>query len=264
MIDIHTIASFYPEKLHAFPRFMLREYLQHKILEAVFQSVYASKLAFIGGTCLRIVHQNTRFSEDLDFDNLGCTAAEWEALAGIMVRHLEQDGYKVEMRLVQKNAWHCYIRFPNLLFNEGLSGYAEEQILVQVDTQALNYAFESQHYLLNRFDVFSDIFCAPPDLLMAQKCHAILQRHRNKGRDFFDLVFLMGRNLQPDFNYLFQKLNLTNGNELQHALFEHCKKLDMHEMANDVAPFLFNQADTAKIIHFPRLVKQYWGSEPIV
>lgn len=108
MIDVSTIASFYPDNLHGFPRFILREYLQHKILEAIFQSDYATKLAFTGGTCLRIVHGNTRFSEDINFDNLDCTAEEWEALAEMLVSQLRQSGYEVEMRVVQKNAWHCY------------------------------------------------------------------------------------------------------------------------------------------------------------
>jgi len=258
MIDLSTITSFYPEKLHGFPRFILREYLQHKILEAIFQSVYATKLAFIGGTCLRIVHGNTRFSEDIDFDNLDCTAEEWEALAEMLAGKLRKSGYEVEMRVVQKNAWHCYIRFPQLLFNQGLSGYAEEKILIQIDAEPLRYTFEPQNYLLNRFDVFTDIFCAPLPLLMAQKCHAVLNRKRNKGRDFFDLAFLMSRNQQPDWNYLHQKISIENTNQLKDALLQHCTKLDMGEMADDAAPFLFNAGDKAKIILFPKLVAQYW------
>jgi predicted nucleotidyltransferase component of viral defense system len=69
MLELQEIKRFYPDNLHRFDRFLLKEYLQYKILEIVFSSIYASKICFIGGTCLRIVHQNLRFSEDLDFDN---------------------------------------------------------------------------------------------------------------------------------------------------------------------------------------------------
>ena len=69
MISLHNIEQFYPENLRGFKRNMLREYLQFKILEIIFNSRLAPKLSFIGGTALRIVHENTRFSEDLDFDN---------------------------------------------------------------------------------------------------------------------------------------------------------------------------------------------------
>ena len=70
MLNIREIEKYYPAHLHSFKRFMLREYLQYKILEIIFDGPYADRLIFLGGTCLRIVHGNQRFSEDLDFDNL--------------------------------------------------------------------------------------------------------------------------------------------------------------------------------------------------
>ncbi|MEN9303775.1 MAG: hypothetical protein RL264_2204 [Bacteroidota bacterium] len=69
MLELKEIKRFYEASLHPHERFLLKEYLQYKILEIVFSSKYASKMLFIGGSCLRIVHQNQRFSEDLDFDN---------------------------------------------------------------------------------------------------------------------------------------------------------------------------------------------------
>jgi predicted nucleotidyltransferase component of viral defense system len=259
MIDLKTISSFYPEPLRQFPRFILREYLQYKILEAVFQSEHASKLAFIGGTCLRIVHSNARFSEDIDFDNLGCTEEDRIAISGIIKRNLELQGYGVEMKVIHKNAWHCYIRFPEMLFREGLSGFPEEKILIQVDAEAQHYSFEPESWLMNKFDVFTEIFCAPLPLLMAHKCFAILNRKRNKGRDFFDLIYLLSRNLQPDYGFLSLKAGIESREILLKALLSHCAQLNMQEMANDVAPFLFNARDKEKIIHFETLLKQYWS-----
>ena len=55
MLDIHHIKEQYPERLQAFERALLREYLQCKILEGIFESRQADKLAFLGGTALRIV-----------------------------------------------------------------------------------------------------------------------------------------------------------------------------------------------------------------
>lgn len=72
MLNLEEILQAYPESLRTFKRFLLREYLQYKILEIVFgASKYANQLCFLGGTCLRIVHNTSRFSEDLDFDNFG-------------------------------------------------------------------------------------------------------------------------------------------------------------------------------------------------
>lgn len=59
MLSVRELLPYYPESLHAFRQFILREYLQHKILQIVFNTPeYANTLCFLGGTCLRIVHGN--------------------------------------------------------------------------------------------------------------------------------------------------------------------------------------------------------------
>lgn len=39
---------------------------------------------------------------------------------------MELEGYEVEMKLVLKYAYYCHVRFPELLFKEGLSGHRGE------------------------------------------------------------------------------------------------------------------------------------------
>lgn len=69
MLSLQEIKPYYPEQLQGFDRFIIREYLQYKILNIIFETPYESKLALLGGTCLRIVYNNSRFSGNLDFDN---------------------------------------------------------------------------------------------------------------------------------------------------------------------------------------------------
>ena len=66
MLELDQIISFYPEKLRIFKKNILREYLQYKILEIIFNSPFANKVVFMGGTALRIFYDNARFSEDLN------------------------------------------------------------------------------------------------------------------------------------------------------------------------------------------------------
>ncbi len=80
MLDIKQIESFYPESLRPFKKNLLREYIQYTMLEAIFDSEIGRKLALLGGTAARIIHGNTRFSEDLDFDNLGLNRNDFEQL----------------------------------------------------------------------------------------------------------------------------------------------------------------------------------------
>src|SRR5690606_26992711 len=103
---------------------------------------------------------------------------------------------------------------------------------------------------LNKFDVFTTVFTTPLDILLAQKCYAVLNRKRNKGRDFFDIVFLLGKDVKPNYDYLFQKIKIENASELKKQILKHCSTIDMKEMAKDVSPFLIHPDDVKKIWHF--------------
>jgi len=256
MLSLKEIKTFYPESLHTFERFILREYLQYKILEIIFESPFASKLTFLGGTCLRIIYANTRFSEDIDFDNFQLSEEDFKGISGIVKAELKKLGYEAEIRNVMKGAYHCYIRFPELLYQQGLSGHKEERILIQLDTEAHDFSYHPDKPILNKFDVFTQIFSTPEELLLAQKFYAIINRKRNKGRDFFDVTFLLGRGIKPNYEYLSLKLGIQSSDDLRKQTLEKCAALDMNEMAKDVEPFLFDQKDMKKVLLFPELMKQ--------
>jgi len=256
MLNLEEIKKFYPESLHPFERFVLREYLQYKILEIIFESPFASKLAFLGGTCLRIIYANSRFSEDLDFDNFQLSEEDFKGISGIVKSELEKLGYEAEIRNVMKGAYHCYIRIPELLYQQGLSGHREERILIQLDTEAHDFSYQPDKPVLNKFDVFTQIFSTPEELLLAQKFYAIINRKRNKGRDFFDVTFLLSRGIKPNYEYLNLKLNIQSSDDLRKKTLEKCAALDMNEMAKDVEPFLFEPKGMKKVLLFPELLKQ--------
>ena len=256
MLTLSEIEKNYPENLRGFKRFILREYLQHKLLQILFDSEYANELCFLGGTCLRIVHGNSRFSEDLDFDNFSIAEDTFAKVSGILKKELEQEGYEVEIKTVFRGAYHCYIRFPEILYKEGLSAHREEKILIQLDTEPQHFNFVPEKYILNRFGVFTQIFITPLNLLLAQKFYAVCNRERNKGRDFFDIAFLLSLIDRPDYNYLEFKMGVSNEKQLKERILEKCNSLNMEEMAKDVQSFLFNPKDVQKILLFPELIKQ--------
>ncbi|MCI5483103.1 MAG: nucleotidyl transferase AbiEii/AbiGii toxin family protein, partial [Bacteroidales bacterium] len=68
MIDLNYINSFFPAQIAgnaAFHKHILKEYVQLMVLDYLATSPYISKLAFIGGTNLRLIKGIDRFSEDL-------------------------------------------------------------------------------------------------------------------------------------------------------------------------------------------------------
>ncbi len=255
MINLNDLIAAYPPKLQGFKKNILREYLQCKILEIIFNSKYANKLAFLGGTALRIVYDNHRFSEDLDFDNFDLKKEEFVEISEIVKRGLGLEGYETEIRQVFKGAFRCYIKFPRILFQEGLSGHREEKILIQIDTASHNFKYKPQRQIINKFDVLTEIFVTPPDILLSQKICAALGRKRAKGRDFYDIIFLWNKT-KPNFNYLQVKLKIENLKELKRALFKKIKTLDFKQLGRDVSPFLFKAGEARKLELFGEVLKE--------
>ena len=69
MIDLTYIRGFYPPQIANnanFQKHLLKEYIECLAMEWISQSAWSDKLAFIGGTNLRLIHGIDRFSEDLD------------------------------------------------------------------------------------------------------------------------------------------------------------------------------------------------------
>lgn len=258
MLNLKEISKFYPESIQYAGQFLIREYLQYKILEIIYKSRFADSLIFLGGTCLRVVHGNSRFSEDLDFDNKGLSENDFSEVSVLIRNGLNLEGYDVVIKVVHKCAFHCYVRFPGLLFKEGLSGHKEQKILIQVDTEQQNFEYKSEKFLLNKFDVFTEVFITPISTLLAQKYYAVLNRKRNKGRDFYDIAFLLSLNIEPDWKYLKQKIDISNKSNLKRVILDHCEKIDMREMARDVEPFLFKTGNANKVELFPQLIEQYY------
>ena len=117
MLEFQQIKEQYPENLQRFERSILREYLQYKILQAIFDSKHANRLSFLGGTALRIVYGNTRFSEDIDLDNFGLSWQEFEEVIQKVSRFLSLEGFEVEIKNIKKGAYqNCCMNKVSLSF----------------------------------------------------------------------------------------------------------------------------------------------------
>jgi len=255
MLDLPQILSFFPSHLRAFRVSALREYLQYKVLAALYGGPHGRLLAFMGGTALRIIHGNPRFSEDLDFDNRGLDRAGLSAMAASIRRDLEREGYHLEVREITKGAWHVEIRFLGLLAEMGLSGHREEKLLVSIDLEPQNFSYRPEPVIVNRFDVFTNVAAVPPDILLSQKIAAVFARNRPLGRDLHDIVFLFGKT-RPNAEYLKEKLGFTSPGEAKRQLAAWARGRNLAALARDVEPFLFDAADKKKVFLFREFIEK--------
>jgi len=158
MLTLKQISDYFPEQLtKRNPRGMLVEYLQYELLDSLFKLKGAVCLSFIGGTAIRILKQSYRFSEDLDFDNFGLSFKQFEELVRRACRDMEIKGFLVESRIVERGAYHCYIRFPEILYKSGISSNVEEKILIRIDSESKEKLYETHKFLLNKYTVYRQI-----------------------------------------------------------------------------------------------------------
>lgn len=259
MIEIDQIKGYFPAELRTnttFQKYMLKEYIQLMILDFLSTSPYIQKVVFIGGTNLRLVKGIDRFSEDLDFDSKNFSQDDFTKMTDDILAFLRRSGLKAETRDKANDKLKAFRRnlyFPELLFELSLSGYREERFLIKVESQDQEYEYKPHIVNIKRAGFFFPFSVPPDSILCAMKLSALLTRQ--KGRDFYDAMFLLGQT-EPDYEYLATKRDIHNKEELKEALFNTIENTDLKKKYRDFEHLLFNKANAEKVLRFSEFVKE--------
>lgn len=257
MIRIEQIRNFFPAQIRGdsgFDKYMLKEYLQLMILDYLSSTPSVRKMAFIGGTNLRLVKGIDRFSEGLDFDCKEFSKEEFIEMTNGIIQFLERSGLSVEVRDKENpklTAFRRNIYFPELLFDLGLSGYKEERFLIKIESQDQGISYP--HVMTNiKGCGFFFPFPVPSDgVLCSMNIAAMLSRA--KGRDFYDLMFLLSQS-KPDYDFLSKRRGIHNLQEFKQATAKLLKTVDLKKKQKDFEHLLFNKANSEKILRFGEFV----------
>lgn len=239
-----------------------REIVQEIALLGLWRSGFFDHAAFYGGTALRMFHGLRRFSEDLDFTLLEdgddsrlerclpAVATELEAWGFMFDAHSKSSGEAsgIESAFLkgstQLNLLH--IGAPEELARR-LPKNQTLRIKLELDIQPPPHASTEVRtqllpspYQVNLYDLES---------LFAGKLHAVLCRgwkQRVKGRDFYDFVWYVGRNVQPNLKHLDARMRQSGhwdgetitGDMMQRLLDERFDAVDFKQAAEEVRVFL--------------------------
>lgn len=259
MIEIDQIKGYFPAELRTnttFQKYMLKEYIQLMILDFLSTSPYIQKVVFIGGTNLRLVKGIDRFSEDFDFDCKNFSQDDFTKMTDDILAFLRRSGLRAETRDKANDKLKAFRRnlyFPELLFELSLSGYREERFLIKVESQDQEYEYKPHIVNIKRAGFFFPFSVPPDSILCAMKLSALLTRQ--KGRDFYDAMFLLGQT-EPDYEYLATKRDIHNKEELKEALFNTIENTDLKKKYRDFEHLLFNKANAEKVLRFSEFVKE--------
>ena len=253
MIQLDQIKDYFPHQIQdkpVFNKYMIKEYLQLTILDFLSSSPYIGKLAFIGGTNLRLVKGIDRFSEDLDFDCKNLSKDEFMEMTDSVLSFLIRNGYSVEAKDSYSNKLRAFRRsiyFPEFLFELGLSGHREERFLIKIESQDQQINYKHKMATIKGCGLYF-MFPVPVDeVLCAMKVSALLSRQ--KGRDFYDVMFLMGQ-ATPDFDFLSAQRGINNMDELKQAFENMLQSVNLSHKAKDFEHLAFHKSSTRRILLF--------------
>lgn len=261
MIDLSYIRSFFPAPIASNPAFdkqMLKEYLQLMILDYLSKTEYAARVAFIGGTNLRLLRHIDRFSEDLDFDCHQLSEAEFMDMTNRIVVYLQKQGLNVETRDRKNERLTAYRRnlyFPQLLFDLELSGHREERFLIKIEAQDQGVPYEPQTSLVKGCGFVFPLQTPPDGVLCAMKISALIARR--KGRDFYDTIFLLGQGVAPDYAFLLARCGIADKQALKQKLLEVAEETDLETKMHDFEHMLFTPANAKRLLYFAEFVRSW-------
>jgi predicted nucleotidyltransferase component of viral defense system len=151
-------------------------------------------------------------------------------------------------------AFHCYIKFPNILFLNKLSPNDDEKLLIRIDTVEKDKDITPETHILNKFGVYRKILVNPINTILSQKILAILERKREKGRDFYDVSYLLSTT-KPDYEYLKNNRGFRP-TDIKEKLLSRIDQLNMKELSDEVLPLLLKPEDIDRILTFKEFIEQ--------
>lgn len=167
-----------------------------------------------------------------------------------LVKYLQQHGLNAELRNKENTrltAFRSNVHFPELLFDLQLTGHREERFLMKIEAQDQGADYPREMAIVQRNGFSFPVPVPPLSVLLSMKLCALLTRQ--KGRDFYDTMFLMQRT-DPDYGFLKQKKGIESKEQLDAALREMVSKTDMKTKQRDFEHLLFDNRKSAMILDF--------------
>lgn len=234
----------------------IKEIFQEIALCALSRTDFFKNSAFMGGTCLRILHGLSRFSEDLDFALLSPDRAfRWSSLLDSL--SLEFEAYNLHLEVQDREDATNAVKKAFLKedsFGKALQLTYErkksdvQKVLIKLEVDTNPPAGAHSESVMVRFPFPFSVRAHNLPSLCAGKCLALLCRKFHKGRDWFDFLWYVSQNIVPNFEMLSSglkqqgpwkgKVLSVNDTWLLDALHSKVSEVDWTAARDEVRPFL--------------------------
>ena len=208
-----------------------REYLQLLFLNKLYQHKESSRIFFKGGTAIHFLFKAPRFSEDLDFTVM-MAEKDFTLLINAIFTELEKEeevNFKERKTITGK-------RFL-LTAPSGILPFAT---FINLDFSFREKVWQPDKSILDSpypINFNSFIYHLSAQEICAEKLRALLTRQ--KGRDFFDLWFLISKGISLNNNLIKEKLKYYQITDIQlKTLTDKIQNFPEKEFVIDLRPFV--------------------------
>lgn len=240
---------------------LLREYLQVMALKIIYQSKEGNKLVFGGGTALRICHNLPRYSEDLDFELVGENFDLDQFVLDLKKGFLNYNtklSISVPAKASEKTVIKLQLKFPDVLHVLNLVPLKDQKLSIKVEiyTKAANQGKYSPAYV-SKFDEYYPILIGELPTLFANKIGAIVDREYTAKRDYYDLLWYLSHDIEPDYAVLNElKINIKDRTSLIRLMDKKVGELSGNDIIESIGRFLENETEKKALEDFHKLYKQ--------
>lgn len=184
-----------------------REIAQVLILRAITDAGLQQDLHLHGGTCLRLFHGLSRYSEDLDYLLAQGRRLDFNKIVGGVERAVSPYGFSFRVLKRDKRISTLTLEDRSLFASMKAPFRAELErnpargrLRIKIEVNASPPAGAVTVALARSRNIdFTATTCDLPTLF-AGKIHAVLSRA--KGRDWYDLLWYSGKNQEPNAEFL--------------------------------------------------------------
>lgn len=234
-------------KNRLFKRSLLKEYLQIIVLDYLYSYPDYSNLIFYGGSCLAHCFGLSRLSEDLDFVDVK-KKIDIVKLAKDVDHYFKKNTDLEVTATVQK--FRIYLKFPILKELNLAERHESDMLFLKVEVyKEFDFCSKYQTQIIPLMKFNRSILIKTFDLstLMATKIRAIFHRKwektdktgktliKVKGRDYFDLMWYLGKNIVPNLNCLEE---IKTKEELKKKLRALIENVDSRSIQLDLEQFI--------------------------
>lgn len=233
----------------------LREFLQSLVLKEIETQGHVKNIAFVGGTALRFLYGLKRFSEDLDFSLVQKENFSFEKLLSDITRSFDSWGIKVETKpKTVRTVISSFLKFSDLMYEHGLSHRKDHKFLIKFEIDCNPPSGFVTELSFNQRYLPMNLFHYNEPSLFAGKLHAVLFRQYTKGRDFYDLMWFLGRGTSPNLPLLENAIFQTTGNkikltvpELKKMLLKRINEADFVKIQEELKIFLVDKSEVSYV-----------------